>query len=145
MRMKLFGALAILALAQGGALAADHGHSHHAAAVPSGGVMPTDAALRQGMDAIRDVMADGLVRRPGPDDYPRLASAIEAGIDRITKTCVLAPDADARLHLILARMIDGIDLMRGPQNQQAGVAKILTALDDYAQGFDHPGWRPFGH
>lgn len=144
---KLFGVLAALSLGQGIAGAAEHGHAQHGAAAShsQSGVMATDAALRQGMEDIRAIMADGVVKRPGPADYPRLANAVEAGIDRITKTCVLPPEADARLHQVLVRMIDGVEHMRASENQQSGVAKVLGALDEYGRGFDHPGWRPFGH
>lgn len=149
MHAKLLGALALLALVpvHGAAMAADHSHSHAApaAAAQPGKTLPTDAALRQGMEAIRTTMAGALARRPGPADYPRIADAVEADIDRLTKACQLPPDSDARLHLLLARMLDGIEALRGPEKQQVGVAKILGALDEYGRVFDHPGWRPFGH
>lgn len=149
MHVKLLGALALLSLVHvhSAALAGEHSHSHAAPADAQhdGKVLPTDAALRQGMEDIRATMAAALVRRPGPADYPRMADAVEADIDRLTKACQLPPESDARLHLLLARMFDGIEALRGPEKQQGGVAKILGALDEYGRTFDHPGWRPFGH
>lgn len=150
MNRLVFGAAAMAALVHGGAVAAEHGHgpSGHAAPVEQATpdtVMPTDAALRGGMQEIRLTMTKGLVKRPGPADYPRMADAVDASIERITKTCSLPPEADERLHLILVRMMEGAQAMRSGENPQSGVAKVLGALNDYGRGFDHPGWRPFGH
>ena len=148
MLTRIVGALALAVVIPATAVvAADHSHSHSpaATAAPSAGRMATDAALRQGMEGIRTTMVAALAKRPGPADYPRMANDVEAGIDRITATCKLDPEADARLHLVLARMIDGIGHLRGTDKQQAGVALILGALDEYGRGFDHPGWVGFGH
>lgn len=152
MNVKILGGLALLALAlvHGAATAAEHSHAHSAPAVggnktQTGTLLPTDAALRQGMEAIRATMATALTKRPGPADYPRIADAVEADIDRLAKTCQLPPDSDARLHQLLARMFDGLEALRGPENQQLGIARVLGALNEYGRVFDHPGWRPFGH
>ncbi|MGE5478023.1 MAG: hypothetical protein ACM3Q1_15305 [Bacteroidales bacterium] len=148
MLIRIMGAFTFAAvLSASAAFAEEHSHSHAAAGTvaPAAAKVATDAALRQGMEDIRATMASGLAKRPGPADYPRLADAVEAGIDRITQTCKLDPDADARLHLLLARMIDGVGRLRGADKQQVGVALILGALDEYGRTFDHPGWVGFGH
>ncbi|MGE5517801.1 MAG: hypothetical protein ACM31D_18505 [Bacteroidota bacterium] len=149
MHGKFMGAVALVALVHGGALAGEHGHSHAApntaVSAEQGKLVPTDAALRQGMETIWATMAAALAKRPGPDDYPRIADAVEADIDRLTKTCTLEPDVDARLHLLLVRMFTGIERLRQPEKQQVGIAFILGALDEYGRTFDHPGWRSFGH
>lgn len=146
----LLAAMMSMALA-GGVHAADNHDAHrHAppaatAAPAQSGKMPGSAALRDGMTNVRSVMTTNLAKRPGPSDFPRIADLVEVEIDRITATCVLPADEDARLHLILARMIDGVGRMRSSDKPQVGVALILGALDEYSRAFEHPGWQPFGH
>lgn len=142
----------IVSMALAGGVQAAESHDAHRHAPPAAsaapvqsGKMPGNAALRDGMTNVRSVMTANLAKRPGPSDYPRIAGLVEAEIDRITATCVLPADEDARLHLILARMIDGVGRMRTSDKPQVGVALILGALDEYGRSFEHPGWQPFGH
>lgn len=55
----------------------------------------------------------------------------------------LSPEADAKLHVILADLIAGSDLMKGADKAKSreGAVKIIGALQIYPKCFEHPGWR----
>lgn len=142
MRRAFIGGLAIAMLFAGPALAAEHSHGHHddkpSLHLNAGKRWPTDAALRQGMEDIRKIMAEA----PARPDYGRMAETIEAKTDAIVQNCKLGPEADAQLHLILAGLIDGTQAMKGGKHPEDGATLVHGALKDYGRFFDHPGWRP---
>lgn len=111
----------------------------------------TDDALRQGMVAIRETMARTLgslhTGTFTPAQYAALAATLEGQVDGITKNCRLPSDADAQLHIVLARIMDGIDGLKadGGRNRVTGAVKVLMGLTAYGGYFDHPGWQPIGH
>ncbi len=113
---------------------------------------PADAPLRQGMTRIRDVVQAKLpaIHAGKLDDagYGALAGKINGEIGVIVQNCRLEPKADAMLHLILAGMIAGAEIMEGKRAGTArheGAAKILTALNEYGTYFDHPNWKSPKH
>lgn len=116
--------------------AAQDAHAGHRPVAPSlnqGQLWPTDAPLRQGMSAIRDALEG-----PAQGDAD-LAGAIEAQLEYIVANCRLPEDADAQLHLVLARLYEATDRLRAGDGV-AGRAEAAEALGAYAAAFDHPGW-----
>jgi hypothetical protein len=138
------------------AMAADS-HSHdagHGSAIQlkldHGKQWPTDEPLRAGMTGIRSAVAGSLDRIHAgafsASQYDTLAGQVENHVDSITKTCHLAEEADAQLHVVLVRIIDGVDGMRGKGGARSdGVVKVVDALNAYGKHFDHRGWSPIPH
>lgn len=142
-----------LALALGAGIApgraaaqADHAHDAATASLTlnSGAKWQGDANMHRGMDAIRSTMAVNLDAIHNGSLTPQAARAIaadvQAQVDFMVETCVLAPEVDAQLHLVLAQILEGIsDLEAG---QTRGAVTIVQALNAYGAHFQHPGWQP---
>jgi hypothetical protein len=145
--LALFVLAAPLATVQPAAAQHQHEAGAHALQLDNGKKWTTDAPLRQGMDAIRDAVAADHraihTNKETATQYSALAEKVDGQIAYIVKNCKLAPEADAQLHLILADLIAGSDLMKGTDQakRREGAVKIVAALETYPQYFDHPGWR----
>jgi len=129
-----------------------HHHDHHEAArlrLDHGRRWPTDAPLRQGMAGVQDAMREALPavrqRRLDPAGYTALALRLEAEVAEVVAHCRLPADADAQLHLVLARLTGGIDAMKADGDRRKGALEVVAALDDYGRHFDHPGWKRLRH
>jgi hypothetical protein len=119
------------------------------AAAPAEEKLPTDAALRSGMLAIRDLVRlnHSLIthRRMPPGHAQRFAKAVRADADTILATSKVSGAAKERLRALLDAIVSGIDAVAHPER---GVAPIdgLVAADEalarYPEEFDHPGWAP---
>lgn len=147
-------AAAMLAFALPSHAAEDHHHHHHGSDAPqtlqlnAGKKWPTDDALRQGMGAIRALAETALptahAGKLAPAGYDALARETNRHIAHIIENCKLDPKADAQLHLILADLNAGVDIVEGKQPGQAraaGVVKISRSLNAYGKHFNHAGWR----
>ena len=134
------------------ALAAD---SHnHAAGAPAklaldhGKQWATDAPLRQHMGEIRTLMSERLgsihAGKLQPADYRALGAAIEQQVAAIVAECKLPPDADAMLHLVVADMVAGADVMQGKAAGKPadGAHKVVLAANAYGRYFKDAGWKP---
>jgi hypothetical protein len=129
----------------------EHGHGHEAGAhkleLDHGRKWSTDAPLRQGMSAIRDAVAaehHAIHRnKAGLAQYQALAKKVDEQVAYMVANCKLSPEADANLHLILADIIAGSDLMKGKSKAKArqGAVKLIGAIETYPEYFDHPGWQ----
>jgi hypothetical protein len=131
-------------------------HSHAAAHGPAklaldhGKKWTTDAALRQYMGEIRTLVATDLgaihAGKASPAQYQALGAAVEKKVGSIVAECKLPPAADAMLHLIVADLVAGADVMQGktPGKPEAGAHKVVTAANAYGRYFDHPGWKQLG-
>ena len=126
-------------------------HQHEAGAhtlqLDNGKKWTTDAPLRKGMAAIRNAVAadHGAIHadKETAAQYKALAGKIDGQIAYVVKNCKLSPEADAQLHVVLADIIAGSDLMKaGDQaKRREGAVKVVDALAAYPHYFDHPGWR----
>lgn len=145
--LALLALAAPLAVVQPAVAQHQHEAGAHALKLDNGKKWATDAPLRQGMSAIRDaVAADHRAIHTDKEtaaQYNALAGKIDGRIAYIVENCKLAPEADAQLHVVLAEIIAGSDLMKGadPAKRKEGAVKIVGALGTYPQYFDHPGWR----
>jgi len=129
-----------LCLTAGWAMAHDHDHDHGSSApaqltLKDGKKWPTDATLRQGMERIR--AAHGAQLAPA-----QLSAQVDEQIAYLVSNCKLDQETDAMLHLVLADLIAGADILREkPADREKGMARISKALQDYAGHFEHPGWQ----
>lgn len=152
-RHLLTGLSLALALALPQAATAESSHHHHGKAASElkldhGRKWQTDDALRTGMSSISDLMraarGDIDARRFTPAQYTTLANGVKAQIDDVIAKCKLPEEADAQLHVVLERMIEGVDAMRAGKHRRDGAKEVLRGLEMYAHGFDHPGWKEAG-
>lgn len=147
-------ALAAAFLAAPPALAADaHHHDEHAAhgatlQLDNGRKWPSDAALRKSMSALRAAFAGKIhaihAGKLPPEGYRELGSRVEGAVANIVAECKLEPKADAMLHIVVADLIAGADVMQGRAagKPMEGAHKAVTALNAYGRHFEHPDWKP---
>lgn len=139
----------------GSSLAAN-GHAHgHGEGAPTlqldhGKRWPTDAALRQAMGTLNENMRQALPaihedRLPAAQ-YAQLAEAVRGQVAYMVEHCNLPADADAQLHLVIARLLAGADAMADVSaGQRDGAISVLSALGDYASYFDDDDFTPIAH
>lgn len=152
--IAILSAAALLSLGANIALAAEHNHEHaqHATETPqlalnNGKKWETDDNLRKGMSIIRDALSAELhaihTGKATAQQYKTLAQKINDQLAFIVTKCKLEPQTDAMLHLVLADIIDGTEIMSGKNTKGAskGAEKIDAALDNYGTYFAHPGWH----
>ncbi len=135
------------------ALAADphhHGHGTEAAKLQldHGKKWATDAALRRGMEAIRDTVNDAAppVHKgtAKPAAYAELGKRVEIEVGRIVAECKLPPAADEQLHIVVADLVAGTDAMKAAKSGaegRKGLLQVAGTLATYDKYFDHPGWK----
>jgi hypothetical protein len=127
-----------------------HAHGDTAAAVKlqlnHGKKWQTDEALRRGMSEIRAAMAEALTPIHEnvftPAQYDALAARTQIQIDYVVSNCKLPEAADQQLHVVLEQIIDGVAEMKAATGRDQGAAKIVRALGQYGDYFNHAGWRP---
>lgn len=124
-------------------------HSDHGAmalSLDEGKPWQTDAPLRAGMDELHAAFAENLPAihedRMSAADYQALGEKTRQEVGTIVAQCKLTPEADAMLHLIIAELLSGADIMTGQAEgaPREGAHKAVMALDNYGRYFDHPGW-----
>jgi hypothetical protein len=104
----------------------------------------TDEPLRVGMSGIRAAVAEALPRMHGgltAAGYAALADRVQGHLDDIVTNCRLPEEADLQLHVAVAEIYAGIDLMKEQDRQPQGVVTLVRALDAYGEHFEHPGWQ----
>lgn len=146
MRAVLYAA--VLALASAATLAGPApAQSAFVLTTDAAGKLPTTAGTREAMASIRTsvINAHTLIthRRLPSAAAKKFAADVKQQTERIL-------NADARdaateqLAPLLRRIGDGADAVAAPKGQQDaidGLLAIVTALNDYASRFEHPGWR----
>lgn len=130
-----------------------HSHTHEAHGATAGLKLNKgkkwngDASLRQGMERIRAAfapVATQLHQGDAPaEGYAALAKETAEATDYIFKNCKLKPEADAVLHVLLSRVLEGSSAMEiGAEKEKlAGAQKVVAALVDYPKFFKHIGWK----
>lgn len=154
MKTRLSVLLVALALAAASNIqAAEAHHHHHGAAEPAklqlnaGKKWTTDEHLRLAMNDINQAMSNALPaihkNQFGDGDYQTLAATVSAKVGYVVEHCKLDPKADAMLHLVIADLMAGAEIMEGKsvQARHDGAVKVLEALKSYGKYFQHPGWK----
>lgn len=123
-------------------------HDRHAPVADeaiANGPWATDAPLREGMQRIRAAVSAALpdYRRHAlkPVDATALAVEIESSTTYLFANCRLEPDADAALHGLLAQLLQGAAALRRDPAADAGLPRVLTALEKYPQLFVDAEWQ----
>lgn len=147
--------LAVMAAPGSGALAAGEHHHHHAessATAPAlqlnaGRKWATDAPLRQSMDGINQAMSTALPLihkgRFSDADYAALATTVNHKVAHAVEHCKLDAKADAMLHLVIAELLAGAEIMEGKTAapRHDGAVRVRQALESYGKHFQHPNWK----
>ncbi|MCX5565805.1 hypothetical protein [Alcaligenes phenolicus] len=128
-----------------------HGHETHGTMeLNQGQKWQTDAALRQGMNALHQIVSVGLdgahANGLKSDDYKKMSGEIMTQFTYIVENCDLEPEADAQLHILLGNIIQGVEVIEGklPDEQpEDGLIKMAQALNGYGSYFEHPNWKSF--
>lgn len=132
-----------------------HGHHHHASnsqdlKLNNGQKWPVDQALKTNMAKIhakvKSKVAAIHANQLSNQQYASLAKSFEKEIQAIFANCKLSPEADKALHIVLANMLRGIEGMKGKSQKvdpRAGIIKVVEALDQYGEFFNHPNWERF--
>lgn len=124
------------------------GHHAHTPADAGAAAAPAqrwvaDLPLRQGMAAIRvavDALAHGEHGHLDAKQTVALAGQIETQVGRIVAECKLEPRADAALHVIIARLMQGASALKADPANTAAIASLREALQAYPKQFDDPDW-----
>lgn len=129
----------------------DHGHDHGAQGgaplkleLNDGKKWATDQPLRDGMHRMHQAVipAYGAFNNKNlsADEAKQLTATIRAEIDGLIKNCKLDPKADAMLHIVIADLLTGAQLISENPMDENGIPKIVGALHAYAEHFDHPNF-----
>jgi len=125
-----------------------HGQEEHAVSglnLNHGEKWKTDAALRQGMQAINNA-----VRRAVPayhddaltkTDADKLAKQINEQVNYLVANCKLEPGADATLHVLIGELLTAAARQSEEPLSGQGVSVMIDTLQQYPVYFDHPGWN----
>lgn len=127
------------------AAAAEDGH----AGTPSmlrldqGQPWATDAPLVEGMERIR-VAVNEAAARPAldTDSAAALARSVRDQVDFLIANCKLEPDADATLHVFIARLLNAAAAVQKDPASSKGLPELQQVLREYPHYFAHPGWQP---
>src|SRR5690554_7682659 len=155
-QLMLSALLAIpLGITAGTAMASDathsHGHEVHGTMeLNQGRSWETDAALRQGMGALHQIVSTGLERAHAnalkADEYKKMSGEIMTQFTYIVENCDLEPEADAQLHILLGNIVQGVEIIEGKvsgKQAEDGLISMAQALNSYGSHFDHPSWQSF--
>lgn len=156
MKIKFPVLLVVLALAASSNIqaagSADAHHHHHDSAEPAklqlnaGKKWATDEHLRLAMGEINQAMTKALPAihksQFGDADYQVLAATVHEKIAYAVAHCKLDSKADAMLHLIIADLTAGAEIMEGKtaRARHDGAVLVRDALKGYGKFFQHPGW-----
>ena len=108
-----------------------------------------DSSLHEGMNRIKHSMQSKLSsiheKTFEPAQYKALAAEIDMHLTYLFENCKLSKDADAQLHILLFKVIEGKEQMRASTEQRAGAVTIIKTLKLYPKYFDDKNWQPLQH
>ncbi|WP_417666115.1 hypothetical protein [Pseudidiomarina sp.] len=77
--------------------------------------------------------------------YQELAGSLNDHLNFLFKNCKLEPKADAQLHILLARIMNGVEQIKSDDNQKQGVVLIIQSLQEYPVYFEDSNWQSLKH
>jgi Skp family chaperone for outer membrane proteins len=150
-RLKFCSAIGLICLASQAmatAPASKPAAPNTSSAAPQTKQWETDAAVRQGMGNILQIMRPEQEnidsKRLSTADYQRLGKALDQEISNFLDKRKLSKEAEKSFHLVV--MLDlthGVELMRlSPKIdlQRVAAQGVMQTLHHYSEYFQHPGW-----
>lgn len=102
----------------------------------------TDAPLRQAMRGISEAVNSSLDdihnNKLDATGYDALADEVNQQVAYMVENCELEPAADAQLHIVIARLMNGAQLIEknsAIEEKRQGAVQLIGALDGYAEYF----------
>lgn len=127
-------------------MAEEHEHhdvSGHELQLNAGQKWQTDAPLRQAMAEIAtelNTSLDGIHNNTlNGEGYETLAEQVNQSVAYMIENCQLEPQADAQLHIVIARLIDSAQQMQQSSDvaeKRKGAVQLVGALNNYATFFN---------
>lgn len=122
-------------------------HEHHDMSgldlqLNAGQKWKTDASLRQAMGEIGQTLNTALDdihnNQLNATGYEAIAEEVNQQVAYMIENCQLEPQADAQLHIVIARLVDSAQRMQNQsdlQEKRDGAVELVGALDNYATYF----------
>ena len=132
----------------------EHKHENHHKAqqtmqLNQGSKWPIDASLHTGMSKVKASIEKNItpihIKEFTTVQYTGLAVEISSHLNYLFTHCKLPKDADAQLHLLLFKIMQGNEQMQSATKQRAGAIQIIKALQQYPQYFDDKNWQALKH
>lgn len=134
--------------------ASEHKHdNHHSQQVMmqlnNGAKWPIDDSLHKGMNSIKSSMEANIsaihYKNFKSKQYQTLANEIKVHLVYLFENCKLPTDADAQLHILLFKIMQGSEQMQELGDQRGGAIEIIKALQQYPQYFADSNWQALKH
>lgn len=134
-------------------IAAEHDHHHEVneakLSLNDGHKWPIDKSLHIGMNNIKKDIADNLSsihhEQFSDEQYAMLATRLETHLSFLFANCQLPPLADAQLHTLLAKVMQGVDKIKHSTSKKQGAVLVIQALQDYPLYFADANWQSLQH
>ena len=134
-------------------LSQQHRHEHESTpqslALDNGVKWQIDQSLHLGMVKIKQALVANLdaihYDKFSAAQYAALAEQVDQQLSYLFKHCKLPVQADAQLHILLAKVMGGSVLMKNSVDQKQGAIAIMQALQDYPIYFNDANWQVFDH
>ncbi len=108
-----------------------------------------DESLHTGMSLIKQEILSNLDDihndRFTEQQYADLAIELDKQLSYLFTNCKLPPQADAQLHILLARIMQGAEQIKHKDDKKQGAVLVIKALMDYPTYFNDPTWQSFQH
>jgi hypothetical protein len=108
-----------------------------------------DASLHTGMVNIRQQLMLNLddihYNKLSKKQFLALASKFDKQLQYLFENCQLPPEADAQLHVLLAKIMHGNELIKNSENKKQGAVMIMQALQSYPVYFHDMNWQKVVH
>jgi hypothetical protein len=126
-----------------------HGAEQPQIALNHGEKWKIDESLHTGMTLIKQEIIKNLdaihADHFPKQQYAQLAIKLDTQLAYLFENCKLPTQADAQIHILLAKIAQGIAIIKQESNKKQGVILIMQALMDYPHYFDDPAWQDLQH
>jgi len=114
-----------------------------------GAKWPIDESLHTGMANIRQHLMLNLdaihYDQFSDEQFSALATTFDQQLKFLFENCQLPAQADAQLHILLAKIMQGNELMKNADNKKHGAIMIMQALQHYPMYFNDLHWQNIIH
>lgn len=118
-----------------------HDETHPMLRLDDGQPWATDAPLVEGMERIRDAVAEASAQSAlDAAAAAALVMSVRDQINFLIANCQLEPEADATLHVFIAQLLGAAAALEADPASPAGLPQLQETLRQYPRYFAHPGW-----